>query len=395
MAAETVEPALGFLCNVLSPWTPAEENLALLREAEGGKVDWQAVAYYANRFELVPSLCVALHNRGIFPVIPQAFRDYLDELYRFNRQRNGALLDHLGGVVLLLNGIGVTPLLLKGGAALATDLYPDAGMRFMWDLDLLVPEETLEASVGALQAAGYRVPEQFISPLTAGSGSFFGHHYHGLIRPGDPARIELHRWVLAKEIDLLPPETVWSNCRPHEGGQLPGATALLMSPTDELLYCFAHSELAHGNHRRWRLDGRQLHHFAHLVYRHADQIDWERLALVGQHPRYGRIFQNYLHLARRLFRVNLPLTYAADSSVERHVRRVTTTRRGWKLWLHAVRMTCREAVWSLSSERLRSLYRQQGEMSVARLRLNHLRYLFGRYWRVDPWRRKLMSLLNL
>lgn len=324
---------------------------------------------------------------------PATFRAYLDEIYEFNLGRNRRLLLQLHEIVRFLNSAGITPLLLKGGAALATDLFPDPGMRFMWDLDLLVPEGTLPRSVAALESAGYVVPERF----TTGGSSLVGaaiHHHAPLVRPGAPASVELHRQVLSAGGPLLEAAAVWRESRPLVGNRLPGVTAAVMSPTDELIYCFGHSELAHRHHHFAQIDERQLHHLAHIYSRYQDEIDWGRLEALQQHPRFGPVFMAYAHLAKVLFHVNLPGFSEGSPDAHRHYRKAISSRSGWRRQGHRIRMLLSEMAWAFRGERLRLVYSQEG-VPTNRLRIRHLTLLLGRYRRLEAWRRRLRGLSPL
>ena len=369
-----------FLCAILSPCTPDDEVSELRRIAAAGGVDWPAVAEHANRADLAPALCVALQDKGVWSEVPPLFREYLLELHRFNLERNQALLQQLREVVGLLNAVGVTPLLLKGAAALVTDLYPDPGMRFMVDLDLLVPEEQLERAVAAVQGDGYAVPEKY-RELIASTAS---QHYPPLARPGEPATLEMHRRVLNRGRELLESARVWDNSRPYDGGLLPGLTAALMSPTDALIHCFAHSELAHGSQHYERIDARSLLEFAHLFCRYRDEIDWRVLESLKRHPRYGLAFEIYLHQARMLFRLDPLLSGELSPEADRHFSRVTSYL-GWggrqrRLW----RVIYQELYVMFSEERLKNAYGQ--DVPVWRLRLWHFRRIMGRYCRPGAWK---------
>jgi hypothetical protein len=368
----------------------AEELQQLGRLAADGRVDWVDVAGYANRSCLAPALCTALADKGLSAAVPEIFKDYLDEIYRFNVTRNEALLEQLREVALLLNSIGVTPLLLKGGAALATGLFPDPGSRFMWDLDLLVPEEMLAESVAVLLANGYAVPEIYTQGVQGAVSWADSHHHPGLVCPGAPAKVELHWRLLIDGGELLQPGDIWERSRPYCGSLLPGASALLMSPTDELVYCFAHSELAHNHHLYERVDARHLQEFAYLCDRHRDRIDWGRLELLKQHPAYGDIFSSYLYLAKKLFRVDLPVSGNLGAEAERHYRRAAVLRNGWSARMHLLRMLFLELSVVFARERLQKLYPE--EVSLFRLRLRHLRFLLGRYCRLEAWRVRLKGL---
>lgn len=375
-----------FLCAMLSPCTPDDEIRELQRIAAAGEVDWPAVAERANRADLAPALCVALEAKGLMSDAPELFREYLQELHRFNLDRNHALLQQLQEVVRLLNDIGVTPLLLKGAAALATDLYPDPGMRFMADLDLLVPEDALERSVAALQANGYKVPEKYqrLVRLTASK------HYPPLVHPEAPAAIELHRRLLNKGRDLLESARVWDNSRPYRGGRLPGLSAAMLSPTDEVIFCFAHSELGHDYHHYERMDARHLLDFACLIRRCRDEIEWSRLDALKHHPRYGLAFEIYLHQVKMLFRLDLPLSDSLNPAAERHFRRMASSS-GWARQRRLLRVVLRELSVMFSTERMHFAYEQK-DVSIWRLRFRHLRWLLGRYRRPGVWKARLGKL---
>ncbi len=391
MPPDRTTNAFAFFCAVLSPFTAGEEVLQLRQSADRGEVDWVAVAKHANRAGLSPALHWALASKGLSALVPDTFRAYLDEIHCFNLTRNKALLEQQLEVVQLLNGIGVTPLLLKGGAALATELFPDPGIRFMWDLDLLVPEERLEDSVATLLAKGYSVPDIYTDSLPGGANQADHHHFPGLFFPGAPASVELHRRVLRKELGLLEPDKLWEQSRPYEGSLLPGGSVALMSPTDEVIYCFAHSELAHDHHHYERVDARHLQHFAYLCYRYQEQIDWRRIELLKHHPDVGTIFSAYLYLAKKLFRLNLPLSENLPPEAERHYHQVTLSRSVWNERGHMLHLLFLELSRVFAKERLQKLY-QQENAPIFRLRLRHLRFLLGRYCHLEPWRVRLRGL---
>src|SRR6185436_1595897 len=88
---------------------------------------------------------------------PPEVRGCLETLLELNGRRNRLMLQALEGAVASLNGAAIAPVLLKGAAALAEDLYPDPGMRIVGDLDLLVREAEVDGAVAALEKAGFGV----------------------------------------------------------------------------------------------------------------------------------------------------------------------------------------------------------------------------------------------
>jgi hypothetical protein len=275
----------------------------------------------------------------------------------------------------------VTPLLLKGGAALATGLFPDPGSRFMWDLDLLVPEGQLECSVAALLEAGYAVPPKY-ALVTDWS---LCHHMAPMIRPDGAAAVELHRRIVKPKWGVLSPEDIWRNAVPCSTRHLPGAVAVVLEPTDELIHCFVHSQLCHDNHACLRIDLRHLHHFAQLCHRHGEEIDWMRIAALRHDQALGKNFRAYALLAKRLFCVTLPLPDEPERAAKRYVSYAMALQVGWRRRLLRGWLIMRELWLVFGEERLRVIH-GDNSCSKTQLRLRHLKHLLGKYHRLEAWR---------
>ena len=318
---EHVHFDVSFLCKVISPWTGEEETLRLREAARCGEVSWEAVAVLANRANLAPALRAGLRSRKLWPHAPVELRAYLDEIHRFNEGRNNHLRQQILEVARLLNGVKIIPLPLKGSAALATGLFADPAVRFMWDLDVLVPPGKLRQAVGTIEEAGWLVPEKYSSGPVTREDFYRAHHFAPIVREGAKACVELHRRVVPDAWGaLLDTEEVWRESALLGSSLFPGVSMAVMSPTHQVIHCFIHSELAHGNHRDCRLDLRQLHHFAHLCMRLRDAVDWDRVASLRADRHAGRVLGAYLHTARKLFGVETPLSSMPDGYAKRHLR---------------------------------------------------------------------------
>jgi len=387
---ESVPFDLWFFCKVLSPWTTEEETLRLREAAASGKVDWQAVAVLSNRANLAPALRQALVNCRLWNDVPVGLREYLEEMYRFNASRNDRLRQELLEVVGLLNRAGMTPMPLKGSAALATGLYPDPAIRFMWDLDVLVPVGSIEKAVGVLKGAGYFVPQNGRIEAANGTAWHRVQHSAPLIREGGVARVELHRHVISEEWGaLLNTEAVWRESSQSGSSLLPGVSIAVMWPAHQIIHCFIHSELAHMNHRYRRLNLRQLHHFAHLCRGMKDTIDWKRLASILEEPRTGRILGSYLHLAQSLFGVESPLSFRADAYATGHFVTAIHLMNGRWRRLRILRETVEDGIWCLSEGRMNKCCPAEDGRSAVGRRLYRLRTLLNKYSRLGPWKERV------
>lgn len=398
MAVTGIPADLSFLCKVLSPWTTEKEIQHLRNSAGHRQVDWDAVVAYANRSNLAPALRHGLAARGLWKVTPARLRQYLDYIYLFNGKRNLVLLQQLREVIGLLNQVGISPLLLKGSAVLAMPLFSDPAVRFMWDIDLLVPDGMMKQAVAALKDTGYFVPEQFKQYLSEDLYSEFHpvfHHYPPLIKAGAIVLVELHHRLLSEQwAPFLETSALWRESLRLEDSLLPGLSFRSLSPTHQLIYCFAHSELAHRNHQLRRLDLRQLHDFAHLCSRWRNELDWPRLASLRKDIHIGRVLGAYFYLAKQFFGIETDLPSISDAYVRRHFSRVLFSVNGkWKRLLLAREFLLR-LTSQFSSEQLRDLYPQKDRSSLTGLRLYRLGTLIRQYCRLGPWKELADSMVD-
>jgi len=384
-----VPAELSFLCKVLSPWT--KEDVQLRETA--GRVNWQAVAVLANRSNLAPALRVALKARSLWAYAPAELRALLDELCRFNAGRNELLEQELLEVAELLNRASITPMPLKGAAALATRLFSDSAVRFMWDLDVFVPEGTIRRAVRALEQGGWFVPQKYARSAENLEAFYGAKHFAPLIRAGCSAPVELHRRLVTDRWEvLLDTDEVWRESSLFGSSVLPGISLAVMSPTHQIIHCFIHSELSHANHRDFRLDLRQLHHFAHLCLCHRDTVDWDRVAMLLGKGNVGRTLQAYLHLAGRLFGVETPLSTAPNRYVRRHSFTTLLLSQGRCKWLRILKSVFERLGECLAEHRLNEHHPVRAGSSPKWRRIRRIVELLGRWSRLGPWKELIANL---
>ena len=101
--------------------------------------------------------------------IPDEVHGYIQEMFERNVVRNDRLAAQLAETVAAINDAGVTPILLKGAAMLATAARPHWGSKLMSDLDIMVLPDQIEATIDGLSALGYST--HFLTPPNARNGS--------------------------------------------------------------------------------------------------------------------------------------------------------------------------------------------------------------------------------
>lgn len=126
-------------------------------------------------------------ERGVLIAPPAAAAHLLLHL-EHGRARYRRMKAEMDGVLGLLHAAGVETTVIKGMHT-ARDLFPDAGTRPMDDMDLVVPDDRVDAAEAALHAAGFRREDEALTPRP----------YHAHWTPPGPPRTLRSLWLTHAE----------------------------------------------------------------------------------------------------------------------------------------------------------------------------------------------------
>jgi hypothetical protein len=229
--------------------------------------DWRAFLDLAGRHLVTPAVAWTLRNRRD---LPEWVAEYLESVLCLSRQRAERTLGEIEFAVGRLNAKGIRPVILKGGAALVEELYPDAGARLLMDIDLLVPEPQVPRAVAALAAAGFAAHAPQRRWVTIET-----HDLPTQIHASWPVGIEIHRRLLPRIYPgLVEPEAVIASAEPV---CFRGTEALLPHPSDRIAHHVAHSHVMNGEAATGIPQMRLLLELALIIRRHADGADWAEI----------------------------------------------------------------------------------------------------------------------
>lgn len=320
-------------------------------------LDELALFALANEHELGPALGLALGRKGLLVCLPAEARDYLGQLVAANRERNRLFRDQALRIARVLGGIGVTPVLLKGGALLLDGTLDDPAARMLRDLDMLVPAERLSACVEALVADG--------AVILRADEPWRHHHFRPLAWDGCPGPLELHL-DLGLQRHVVGAAEALADTRPVSG---PGEPPLhVPSPTVRVLHGMFHDAIQDGYHTFGEVHLRSLLDLELLERRHGADIDWR---LVRE--RLGEVAEVQVELAHRLLVMPRPFVPGrrACRRVERRLRRPA--------WQQRIL-----AFWRLRTDfvkRCRIDYLHDTREAPLRRQLHRLRYMARRWGR--------------
>jgi hypothetical protein len=238
--------------------------------AEQGAVDWREIRETFSWRVLFPLLHSVLAGQDW---VPEDLQREMKEAYRLQAARNALLFAELDHLFELLANKELSAIVLKGGA-LAEDVYGNAALRPMTDLDLLIRREDLPPIVDLLVQEGYGVD----AALDAHEG--MGAEYENeliLKKPGlTSLMVELH-WTLLDSPyyqDRLPMDWFWDTAQPSHSPLplLAGDGVRVLGPGALVLYLCAHLALHHaGDGLLW------LHDIAEVLHHYRDELDWDLL----------------------------------------------------------------------------------------------------------------------
>ena len=252
-------------------------------------IDWMLVVEASSYHYVTPALAWCVRERSD---LPPEVRDYLDAALSLNARRNEHLTEALARIAAALNAIDIEPVLLKGAARLVDGVYPAAKLRFLGDLDVLIPAERAQEAAAVLKRMGFDAIEN--------PGWTEAHHHLPMLRERDTgACVELHTELSSAPNDAIVP-AAWfrMNTRPLQ--LQGGARVCLPDATRTVAHNIVHDQLNHENYRLGKLQLRQLLDLAMLRAGHEDAIDWteldHRFGGIGRGP----VLATYLQFAEVL-----------------------------------------------------------------------------------------------
>lgn len=224
--------ALTSLCNCLRGLPPVE-------------VEWTSVIGLADQTLTTPALIDFVDQFA--SVLPEDACTYIRQIYRRNVLRNERLAGQLEEAVIAMNGQGVTPVLLKGAATLATAPVERRGVRLMSDLDIMVMPDEAEGAVTALRAIGYQIHERSLPDSQR--------WYVELNRPRDVGTIDLQRAAPGPAHLYGGPGLALNHCAPALLGR---GSVYVPTPTYRALMLIIHDQFQDYGYWLGELDLRHL-----------------------------------------------------------------------------------------------------------------------------------------
>jgi len=315
---ETIyQPAFQSMCAVLCGQAGVVDWLAFSPR------DWRALGELAEHHGVAPLVYWRLEQAGWPDSAPGKLRHRLSTGYYQSAATSALILGELRGIIAKFQQAGIAVLVLKG-AHLAYTIYPEAALRPMSDIDLLVKAEDLPAAEAALASCGYHPSQASVSERLNRQQ---GHHLHLIKGGGVSPAVELHWELLAGKADQRQVDAGWFWGR-VETFNLPegSAHAQGLDPTASLLYLAAHLFLKHqGSSDRllW------LYDIARLLEQRGEAIDWAAALRQAKALGWGEALHAAFRSAHAELGADLPPEVVAELAEKHPIPHQVRVFRNW------------------------------------------------------------------
>jgi hypothetical protein len=291
---------LRLLGDILRPRVdPSALGLLRVRLMRQG-FSWQALVDLATDQDVLAPLVQALSSRALLLPVPQSARpgaeahvtNRLNDFFSGHVARRRLEKAQLERVLVVLNRVGVIPVVLKGGRYVAAPHASWCEARTVRDFDLLVRPEGAGRAMAALQADGYRPGSTYMDNY---------HHLPNLERTDEPATVEIHTEALAASTQaIMSTDFVWENAVKLESGR-----CFILPARWQALQCLLHHQVSDHGYRRQTLAVKALWEWAMLA-QELSPSDWE--AIVAHMRRTGavNVLGSWFVQSNRLFGTEIP-----------------------------------------------------------------------------------------
>ena len=267
--------------------------------------EWELLVRQARQADLLGRIGSQLAARGLLAAVPEAPRRHLESAMTLSDAQRAEVQREVRYLGQALAPSGVSFVLLKGAAYVATSLPPAAGRLFS-DTDILVAKAQLPEAESALMMRGWMTGD-----LSAYDQRYYRQWMHEL-----PPMAHMHRGTVVDVHHGILPDTarrkpdaarLLAAARPVDG--VDGVSVL--APADMVLHSMTHlfhnDDLSHGLRDLSDLD---------LLLRHfgASPEFWDRLIERARELDLARTLHYGLRCAQRILSTPVPAPAMAEAA---------------------------------------------------------------------------------
>ncbi|MDD2451474.1 MAG: nucleotidyltransferase family protein [Sulfurovum sp.] len=255
------------------------------------ETQWSSILELAGKQHVAACLYHHLQETGTLGMIPEDAKEALFQAFQANTFRNMALIAEFRRITEAFSKQEIPVIGLKG-LHLAEKIYPHIGLRYLRDLDVLVPAEQMESAYRATLALGYQcekviTKQDLVAP--------HHHHLHQQYHPDKAIILELHGYLIEdKNIEM---RELWENASPFEGHHY-----RYLDSEDLLLHLCMHISYSD----LFKIDLRHYLDIYMMLKNQSEKINWEAFLVRAEKRGLTKGVLLVMQITSELFACKLP-----------------------------------------------------------------------------------------
>tara|TARA_Y100001954_G_C15829663_1_gene614579 strand:+ start:14975 stop:16045 length:1071 start_codon:yes stop_codon:yes gene_type:complete len=176
------------------------------------QIFWDRLVHLGSNQLVLPAIYQGLKRKKLESYAPKDLVYYLREIKDLNQNRNYDILKQINFLSDIFKRNQIDYVFLKGAAMLIKKPYDSINERMVGDIDILVSEKQVFRAQQLLLNEGFEA--ELSNEFSFTKGVFSDYHSKHLKRISHPsyiAAVEIHRRLLIKENNLIPPTDVLEN----------------------------------------------------------------------------------------------------------------------------------------------------------------------------------------
>jgi len=272
----------------------------------------------ANQYWLIADLTISLKRNNLWQYLNTSLQEYLTDLLLVYAQRAKDICTELLVLSKVIEPSDIPCILLKGSAALLNGMTMPESIRYMADIDILVPEERLEEAITLLEMQGFKRDDASFD-----INKNLSHHVSPMKRPEANCYVEVHRWPLAHRArGPLVLKDVWANKIEIKMAE---SYFYQLSPAHQIVLDIVHGEVSDAAYQAKYLNLQKLTNLYRMILYWQKQdtgaINWAHVNACFKGQFLQNVLQGKLYALNRFYGLKTPLTNINDLSAQKHVER--------------------------------------------------------------------------
>ena len=116
---------------------------------------WDIFIKVSSAYLLLPTIFISMKRKGILETIPKDLKNYLNEIYLINFNRNKLIRNQVFHLSKLLNSANIKHIFVKGAGLLISEKDYALNERMIGDIDILIENKKIFEARNLLVSNGY------------------------------------------------------------------------------------------------------------------------------------------------------------------------------------------------------------------------------------------------